>query len=62
MNAPAGSNPEATAITEVTFGGSQKAAQPRPMRLGHGEIRGEVELAGLVESLALSNEARHTGS
>jgi hypothetical protein len=62
MNAAAGSNPEATAITEVTFGGSEQAAQPRPVRLGHSEIRGEVELAGLVESLAESDEARHNSS
>jgi hypothetical protein len=62
MNAAAGSNPEAAAVTEVTFGRSEQAAQSRPMRLGHGEVRGEVELAGLVESLALSNEARHNGS
>jgi hypothetical protein len=62
MNAAAGSNPEAAAVTEVTFGGSEQAAQARPVRLSHGEVGGEVELAGLVESLALGNEARHNDS
>jgi len=53
MNAPAGSNPEAAAVTEVIFGGSKQANQPGPVSLGHGEAGGEDELAGLVESLAV---------
>jgi hypothetical protein len=53
MNASAGSNPEAAAVTEVIFGCSEQANQPGPVRLGRGEAGGEKELAGLVESLAL---------
>ncbi|MGB6478810.1 MAG: hypothetical protein WBF15_06940 [Candidatus Sulfotelmatobacter sp.] len=40
MNAPAGSNPEAAAITEVIFGGSEQANEPGPVRLGHAKISG----------------------
>ena len=51
MNSVAGTNPEAAAVTKVIFGGSHEAAQARPVRLGHGELRGEIALAGLVEGL-----------
>jgi hypothetical protein len=53
MNAPARSNPEATAVTKVIFGSAQQAAQAGPVRLGHSEVGGEKQLAGLIESLAL---------
>jgi hypothetical protein len=53
MNASAGSNPEAATVTEVIFGGSEQANQPGPVGLGHGEVSGEEELAGLVESVAV---------
>jgi hypothetical protein len=38
MNAPAGPNPEAPAVTEVIFGGSEQATQAGPVRLGDGEV------------------------
>jgi hypothetical protein len=53
MNASAGLNPEAAAVTEVIFGGSEQANQARPVGLGHGEAGGEIELSGLVESVAV---------
>jgi hypothetical protein len=51
MNATAGTNPEAGTITEVIFFGSEQAAEASPVSLGHGEVGGEMELAGLVEGL-----------
>ena len=53
MNAVAGDNPEAGAITEVTRAEAKQAAQPRPVRIGHCQGRREVGLAGLIKGLAL---------
>jgi hypothetical protein len=53
MNAPARPNPESAAITEVILGDSQQAAQSGPVRLRYRKISGEIELAGLVESLTV---------
>jgi hypothetical protein len=62
MNAPAGPNPEAAAVTEVIFRGSEEATQAGPVGLRHGEAGGEIELAGLVESLAERDASRHEDS
>jgi hypothetical protein len=59
MNAVAGANPKAAAVTEVISGGSHEAAQTGPVGLGHGEVGGEIALAGLVEGLAVRDDSRH---
>src|SRR5579863_511393 len=51
MNAVAGANPEATAITEVMFASAKEAAQAGPVSLGYREICSQDSLAGLVEGL-----------
>jgi hypothetical protein len=51
MDAMAGTNPEAAAVTKVIFPDAKQAAQAGPVGLGHGEMGGEGALAGLVEGL-----------
>jgi hypothetical protein len=61
MNAAAGANPEAATVTEVTFFSSEQAAQAGPVGLGHGEVGGEIALAGLVEGVGMRDGLRHEG-
>ncbi len=59
MNAPARANPEAAAVTEVTFGGSEEAAQAGPMRLRHRQVGGMIIGVVLVAATAgMSNGVR----
>jgi len=51
MNAMAGDDPEAVAITEVTRSNAQEPTQASPVRIRDGQSRGEMPLAGSVECL-----------
>src|SRR5579863_1566457 len=51
MNAAAGANPQAAAVTEVIFAGAKETAEAGPVGIGHGEVGGQKALAGLVEGL-----------
>src|SRR5208282_2703773 len=59
MNAVAGNNPQAEAVTEVIRAESEQAAQPRPVRVGHRQRGGQVRLAALVEGPAVRGKKRH---
>jgi hypothetical protein len=59
MYAVAGTNPQAVTVTEVTWRHSEKASQAGPVSFRYGEIGGEVELAGLIESLAERDKSGH---
>ena len=51
MNATAGTNPEASAITEVIGRNADQAAQAGEMGLSDGQFSGEVLLPGQIEGL-----------
>src|SRR5579863_9783471 len=51
MNAMAGDNPEAVAVTEVISSQAEQAAQAGPMRVGDGEGGGEIGLPGSIKGL-----------
>src|ERR1700739_706080 len=53
MNAMAGNNPEAVAVTEVMVGPTQQAAEAAPVGVGDGEGGGEIRLPGSIEGLPL---------
>ena len=59
MNAVAGDNPEAGAVTEVTRSQAKQAAQTSPVRVGHGQGCGEIRLAGPIECLPLRGKNCH---
>jgi hypothetical protein len=59
MNAVAGNNPEARAITEVTRSKSEQATQPGPVGVSDGQRCGEIGLAGVVECPTLRRKKRH---
>jgi hypothetical protein len=47
------------AITEVTWRRPQEADQARPVSIGHGEFRGEMDLARLIEGLPVRGKDCH---
>jgi hypothetical protein len=51
MHAPTGTNPEASAVTEVMWGNADETAKAGEVGLGDGEVGGEGEAAGAVEGL-----------
>jgi hypothetical protein len=59
MNAAAGDNPEAAAITEVTLSQAEKPAQARPVSIRYGHRCGKRRLASSVESLPPRGENGH---
>src|ERR1700722_19133872 len=59
MNAVAGDNPEAGAITEVTRSKSQQPPKPAPMRVGDRKGCCEVRLTGLIKGLSARRKNPH---
>ena len=50
MNAVAGNDPEPPAITEVTGGETEQAAQAGPVGIGDGERCGQTRIARPIQS------------
>jgi hypothetical protein len=51
MYTAAGTNPQTSTVTKVTRGRAEQSTETGPMSIGDGKVRGEIELAGLVEGL-----------